>query len=243
MLDRLRKVGCPYVTDQPDPVVAKWVRWIEGPLVDDVVALHFRRQIWRGINGMATATPGVGDYPSAFWDYNRDCYVVTQAIGIRRLADMSRGVISLAKLIDEMKTAAKASRFTRATFLSQWGVSDDLLARRAEEGWRLFAGGGEHFDSRLADADLEILRGDSENIKDYVDQYVAHRAERPKLTDVPTFEDLHRAIDDLGDMFKKYSQVLKAAHWATLEPVGQEDWRAIFRVPWNQPDPPVEPWT
>lgn len=101
------------MTDEADPVVAKWIRWIEGPLVDDVVALHFRRQIWRGINDMAKATPGVGDYPSAFWDYNRDCYVVTQAIGIRRLADMSRGVISLAKLIDEMKTAAKARRFTR----------------------------------------------------------------------------------------------------------------------------------
>ena len=193
---------------------------------------------------MAIATPGVGDYPSAFWDYNRDCYVVTQAIGIRRLADMSRGVISLAKVIDEMKTAAKARRLTRATFLSQWDMTDDLLARREEDGWRLFAGRGEHFEPRLADADLEILRGDSEKLKDYVDQHVAHRAERPKLTDVPTFDDLHlhQAIDDLGDMFKKYSQVLKAAYWPTLEPVGQEDWRAIFPVPWNQPDPPAEPW-
>lgn len=220
------------------PIVEKWIGWIDGPLVDEVLSLHSRREIWNGIAEMAAATPGVGDRPSAFWDYHRDCYVAAQAVGIRRVTDLTRGVISLAKLIDEMKTAAKARQFTREIFLAQWDLTDDLLQKRAEVGWRLFAGGGEQFDARLAEADLAMLRGDSEKIKEYVDEHVVHRAEHPKMLEMPTFGELHAAIDDIGAMFKKYSQVLKAAHWAGLEPLGQGDWRAIFRQPWS--DPPVE---
>jgi hypothetical protein len=145
------------MVDEPDPLVLKWIEWIEGPLVQDVVALHSRRTIWNGITEMARATPGVGDRPSAYWDYNRDCYAVTQAMGIRRVTDLTRGVISLAKLVDEMKTAAKARRFTREDFLAPWAY-DELLAQRAEHGWRMFAGGGEHFDPRLAEEDLRTLR-------------------------------------------------------------------------------------
>jgi hypothetical protein len=228
------------VTSEPNPTVTRWIGWIEGPLVDDVVGLYSRREIWNGINEMARSTPGVGDRPSSFWDYNRDCYAITQAIGVRRLTDLSRGVVSLAKLIHEMRTAARAREFTREVFLAQWSLSDPLLLERAERGWRMFAGGGDHFDRRIADADLAALRDASEQVKDYVDQYIAHRAERPTSAQLPTFVDLHRAIDDMGEMFKKYSQVLKAAHWGTLVAV-HGDWQAIFRQPWidgGRHDPP-----
>jgi hypothetical protein len=43
---------------------------------------------------------------------------------------------------------------------------------------------------------------------------------------------MNAAIDVIGEMFKKYSNVLTAGSWLYLEPTIQEDWTAIFRVPW-----------
>jgi hypothetical protein len=161
-------------------------------------------------------------------------YVIAQAVVIRRLADTTKGVISLAKLIQEMQTTAKAKQFTREIYRSQWDLSNELMSIRADEGWSLFSGGGEHFDPTLAQADLKTLTDDAEKLKlkTFVDERVAHRAEHPSAPDVPTFEDLNQAIDDLGTMFRKSSQILKAAHWMTLEAHDQEDWEAVFRVPW-----------
>jgi hypothetical protein len=41
---------------------------------------------------------------------------------------------------------------------------------------------------------------------------------------------MHRAIGEIGEMFRKCSLILTGAAWMTLELVIQKDWKAIFRT-------------
>ena len=50
-----------------------------------------------------------------------------------------------------------------------------------------------------------------------------------------TLEEIHAAIDMIGDLFKKYYNLLTAGSYVQLEPVMQTDWKAVFRVPWMSP--------
>jgi hypothetical protein len=50
-----------------------------------------------------------------------------------------------------------------------------------------------------------------------------------------TFGDLLAVIDTIGVTCRKYAVALTAGWWATWEPVIQDDWEAIFRVPYDRP--------
>jgi len=54
---------------------------------------------------------------------------------------------------------------------------------------------------------------------------------KPTVAELPTFADLHAAIDAMGAIFKKYAAILTGRIYA-LEPFIERDWEAIFRVPW-----------
>jgi hypothetical protein len=44
--------------------------------------------------------------------------------------------------------------------------------------------------------------------------------------------ELIGAIDQIGELVKKYASLLQATVLAELEPVIQYDWKAPFRQPW-----------
>jgi hypothetical protein len=99
---------------------------------------------------------------------------------------------------------------------------------------RLAGPGADHIPKAVLDAELAALREATQPISDYVDRHLAHR-DRAPLQTLPTHRELNVAIDAVGAAFDKCSGILLAASWATLEPVMQTDWRAVFRVPWIPP--------
>jgi hypothetical protein len=216
--------------DDIDPKVARWRGWIDGSIKNDVIGMHHRRQIWRELTEITDANPELAAMPSAFWEYARDTYATTQAIAIRRQADITRGTCSLARLITELKS--NATRLTRNYFVGLWGEQDEWRLREADRAFDELADGEhDHLVARVPLADLARLASESAAMKTFVDEHVAHDAVEP-TAEPPTFDDMNAAIDVIGEMFKKYSNVLTAGSWVYLEPTIQEDWTAIFRVPW-----------
>ena len=65
----------------------------------------------------------------------------------------------------------------------------------------------------------------------HVDRHIAHSDLDPAPV-TPKFSDLDGAIDVVGHLFKKYANLLTAGTWVDLKPTPQDDWLAIFRVPW-----------
>jgi hypothetical protein len=99
-------------------------------------------------------------------------------------------------------------------------------------GWRAR---GRILDPAIARRDLEALQVAARKVRLYVDQHVAHDQTEPTAA-LPTFEELHAAIDTIGEIFKRYTAVLTAGSYVSLEPFIQSDWKAIFRVAWLRPD-------
>jgi hypothetical protein len=72
--------------------------------------------------------------------------------------------------------------------------------------------------------------GNLASVRQYVNQYVAHRQLKPVAT-VPTFADIHVAIDDLGKLLQKYMRIVEDVH-QELEVIVDEDVLGPFRKAW-----------
>jgi len=168
----------------------------------------------------------------------RDTYATTQAVAVRRQADTHKDAASLGKLIQEVRD--DALRITREFWLGQWSSDDPFMKMEAERAWTTqYAGSvGDHLDPSIPASDFDRLAAAAADVKTYVDQHVAH-AEKPPRVPVAvtlTLKDVHDDIDVIGDLFRKYYNLLTAASYVMLVPVIQHDWMAIFREPWFRPE-------
>lgn len=213
------------MSDMPDSRVEKWQRWLDESIKPHVYTIHLHRHIYQE---MATITEAAELPASYYFDFGSQTYATSQAVAILRLADCDPRVISLGRLITEI--AEDPRRFTRELYV---GLYDPSIRHLGEQAFSAaFAGTtGDHLDPAIPRADIETLRQGADRVNRYVDQYVAHLDKKPK-TQVPTFEDLHKAVDVLGELFRKYNDLLTASDYLSLVPEIPYDWKSIFRVPW-----------
>jgi hypothetical protein len=215
--------------------IAKWTRWIEGDVTNEVINLNHHRQIFERVSEIIDAHGALPD--SAFWPYLRDTYGIFQAVAIRRLIDRSDASASLRNLIAEIAEDAASDgppRLTRDFWLGIWGETNDPVERSvANKQWDEHYGGstGDHLDPAIPAADLERLTTLTKPIKDYVDKHVCH-IDRNRPEPTVTMDELHEASVVVGDLFAFYASLLTAKGWVQFAPVIQHDWEAVFREPW-----------
>jgi hypothetical protein len=224
------------VTDQR---IVKWRRWLDQGITSDVYTMHLERFAWDRMAEIIRENADLKETVSYLWEWMFDVYTKTQAGAVRRQADIDRQVASLGRLIYEIEKTP--TLLTRDWYIGLWNEGDDdaYWCKVAEDHWTEEFGGlvGDHFDPAIAGEDLVCLRDGSERVRRYVDQHVAHFDARTiaptrKGSDLPTLNEVHNAIDLIGDLFKKYGHLLTAAGWGSLTPVIQHDWEKVFRMQW-----------
>jgi hypothetical protein len=227
-----------------DHRVAKWKRWIDGPIKASVITMHHHRQIWRGL---AQVIEKHGSLPgSAYWEHYFDVYAETQAMAVRRQADLHRDVASLGKLLSEVSEEAR--HLTPEWWIGLWSIDegDDFERALARRQWNDAFGGavGVHLDPAIPAADLKRLTEGSEAVRQHVDKHIAHSEDPGPVTKDPgktapgdtlTLNEVDDAIDLIGEVFTRYYSLFEAADMVSLEPVIQHDWLAPFREPWIRP--------
>jgi hypothetical protein len=226
------------VTDQR---IEKWRRWIDGQMQNEIVTMHLHRATWRRVQAIIEHN---GQLPESYWwEFMSDIYASSQAAAVRRQVYADTDAASLGRLISEI--ADDAEKLTRGFWFGCWGTPDSEGERIVREhGWQTHYAGdvGRHLDPAIPAADLADLRAASTKVTDYVDRHIAHSDHRPiPSTRLPTLGDVHDAIDKVGFLFTKYTNLLTASTWAFLEPVLQHDWEAVFRVPWMRGSGPPKP--
>jgi hypothetical protein len=220
----------PAVTDER---IAKWTRWIEGSIEGNVLNMHLHRDTWREV---AKMIDDHGQLPDSYWwEFLFETYAITQAVAVRRQADTHKDVASLAKLVEEIRD--DAARITRDYWLGLWTYRprDPGMRRVAEKAWDdQYAGSvGTHLDPAIPTADLDALIAAVSSVKGHVDQHVAHADGSAAPASVTLkLSDVHDAIDVIGDVFRRYSNLLTASTMYRLVPVIQHDWKAVFREAW-----------
>lgn len=233
-----------------DERIEKWKHWLEEGISGDVYSMHLQRFAWKRMHEIVDENEQLKATSSYFWDWLFDIYAKTQAGAVRRQADVNDQAASLGQLIHEI--TATPELLTRDWHVALWGANegydDDDRAywrRAGKRYWDENLGGsvGDHIDPAVAVADLAELRAGSEKVRRYVDKHVAHfdasvigrdppPAPEKSGRELPTLNEVHDAIDLVGRLFKKYSQLFTAADIIKLTPVLQHDWEAVFRVQW-----------
>jgi hypothetical protein len=227
-----------------DQRVAKWKRWIDGPIKASVITMHHHRQIWQGLAEVIETHGSLP--PSAYWEHYFDVYAETQAMAVRRQADLHPDVASLGRLVSEV--SEDVNQLTPEWWIGLWdiGEGDDYERAFARRQWDdEFAGTvGVHLDPAIPAADLERLTDTSGAVRRHVDKHIAHSEDpgpvpkdpgKTAPEDTVKLSEVHDAIDLIGEVFTRYYSLFEAAGMAMLEPAIQHDWLAPFREPWIRP--------
>lgn len=197
-----------------------WQEWL-GIISQDIFTVYFWRATWLTLGDIIRGNSDIE--PSYLFGYMSNVYGSSQAVAVRRLADERADVVSLAVLIKDMKRNAR-------DITADWWTSLNPAAEARD--FRRFAATGTNcFDVAIASSDLARLRAAVAQVKQYVDQHVAHR-DRNRTKDVPTFADIHAAVDVVGDVFRTYHTLLTTAEMTSLVPEPDLDWFQPLTVPW-----------
>lgn len=161
-----------------------------------------------------------------------DSYVVMQSVAVRRHADVNGRVVSLGRLLKEM--SVEPQRITRQVVAESWEPQDAWDERDLDHEFGRWAGpAGTHLDPSIPQRDLDVLTVAASKVKAYVDGHIAHSdAKAVRGDELPSVKDMHDAIDVIGDLFRRYFLLLTGQEMATLVPLIEHDWMAVFRQPW-----------
>lgn len=215
---------------------ARWERWNAHleMIIQETYRAHHYRQLWRGL---AEITQAANLPASGIFDAFGVWYATTQTSSVRRQLDRRRGTVSLRRLLDDIAQHPQVASRERhvAVWLSEG--PDPQREAEAHENFDRFASGRDrdHVDATRASADIEQLEAAGSVVEKYASEAVAHMAAE-QTHEVPTFDELNRAIDQIGELVQKYASLLKAVMILRLEPVIQYDWKAPFRQPWISPE-------
>jgi hypothetical protein len=204
----------------------RWRAWLET-ISNDIFFVYLWRATWLTVGDMVRANPDVP--PSLYFRYLSDTYGTSQAVAVRRLADERANAVSLVNLIREIKR--HSTEITTAWWLT---VNP---ANEARDFAHFRTHNRDHFDPRIASNDLARLHEAVANVKKYVDENLAHRSQTPTKK-IPTFREIHDAVDAIGQAFRTYNLLLTGASMPSLVPEPDLDWYAPFTVPWLRPGSP-----
>jgi hypothetical protein len=219
-----------------DDLYAKWLKWLET-IRNETHTLWLYRDYWRGLTEMTQAND---DIPaSTFFDALRVWYAAAQMTGVRRQLDRDKRSVSLWRLLTDI--ADHPEVMTRERYVALYENDDDerpgaqeALAQRANEDFEKFAGPGKDViaPERTLE-DQERLERLAEPVTVFVNKRVAHSDEE-NLPAAPTYAELDAAVEELGELLRKYVALLTAAWLAEIAPVHQEPWERAFTVAWKK---------
>ena len=204
---------------------SKWERWLNN-IYSEITSLSVIRHIFLEVQKIIKDNPEI-QKPSVFYEFIGNGYVASGLMGVRRQIKIDKGSISFAGLLKEISECPEIMSRERFTALYKGSDVEHLADRDFDK----FAGKvGTHIDPAVVLADLDELQTQARSCEKYSDKRIAH-FDRGPIT-VPTFEDLHKCIDLLETLLKKYYLVFTGGGLVDVLPTFQYDWQAIFKVPW-----------
>jgi len=127
-----------------------------------------------------------------------------------------------------------AEQFTEDWFIHLWGTQDKLEREAARRIFRKhFAGENclTHIDPAMVARDRGNMTEAVESVVDHVDTSIAHMDKKP--AEIPTFQELHTAIDAISRAFRKYYLLMTADEFDLETVAVNHDWERIFTLPWK----------
>jgi AbiU2 len=184
------------------------------------MSLSLSRFIYREIGAMVQENEAA-NAPSYFWTWLARVYFHDASVGVRRLMDRDRRVVSMLKLLNEIRDHPEVMSRRRILHLH----TGRPRAEREQAAARVIRPGRAIMDTaNIARLRRELLDAHA-RLRRYVNTHVVHRQRNP-MRRPPTFRELHAAIDVLGRALEECAFLLEAATFDTLVPALPWAWEA-----------------
>lgn len=207
----------------------KWRRWVKK--------IRLETESWMGNRDIharyleiVKANPDI-QFPSIYHEVAVGNYGSFIVMAIRRQLDEDKDVISLTRLLKEMRDYP--TELSKDWFRKQYkgmGRSFPIPPESfADADFKRSAGKLPHFDPRIAIADLKRIEKLGRKIRKFANKQVAHSS---GVSVGLTFREINKFIEEYEKILIKYILILTAAGMSSLTPVVQYDWEEIFTKPW-----------
>ena len=210
----------------------RWGEWLEGPIYQDIIGMVAARQIWQDFQDLVDeAQRNALRTFGTFNSWLSRSYAATQAVGLRRQAEVRNDVVSLGRLLDRM--ARYPAIVSRERYMAD---VENGLQKLATEWFEAFAiPGADILNPAIPAQDLEDLIARTAHVRRWVNKAVAHwddGAHRYGNMGL-TFGHLHELVDFVFGLLNKYSQIVRRT--TIIGEVAMDPWQEAFRVAWLPP--------
>jgi hypothetical protein len=210
----------------------KWIKWIEV-IRKDTESILLNKDIHSRYLEIVKANREIQS-PSDFHEWTIRNYGSYVVMAIRRQLDNDSDVISLKRLLTELKESPQS--LTKAWFRTLYKDTSNNgpipIEAFADGDFESHAGTLEYFAPAIAGADLAKLKTLGKAITRYANKQVAHRT---KVKASLTFSEINKFLEEIESIVKKYILLLTASGYTSLTPVFQYDWETIFTKVWIKP--------
>ena len=149
-------------------------------------------------------------------------------LGITRQVDVKPEVISLLKLLQDIK--ANKSIITKTWFANQY---EKTLPRQiGEQHFTEHFGSGEDVDLKIIEQDIQELKSATAKVAKFRHTRIAHKNADERLVIDLNFKEVEGALKVLEKLMIKYQLLINQSGFAGLMPTITYDWEVVFRTPW-----------
>lgn len=212
-----------------NPKLNKWINWI-NKIRQDTEDMFLNKSIYVRYLEIVKNNKNIQE-PSDFHEWvirNYGGYIV---MAIRRQLDSDNDVISIKRLLKEIKKAPQL--ITKSWFRTLYS---DLVIKLpispnsiADADFEKSAGKMNYFNPSIAEKDLNKLDTLGKKITHYANKQIAHQT---KVKARITFKEINNFLDEFEKIVKKYVLIFTASGYSSLIPTFQYDWEEIFTKKW-----------
>jgi hypothetical protein len=205
----------------------KWLPRIH----EDIQLLLINRHVFRVTQAVIEANPRIQTH-GIFLSWMARAYANDQMVGVRRQIDGRGDVVSLLRLLGQIKKNPQL--LTRERFVSRYKVEHYPYAHKTFD--KIAGLGQDCINAAMMEEDLKKLKDTTRNLQTYINQEITHIRDKPvgsvpTLPKLPTFAELDECLDLIESLLRKYRFLLYGIMEDIL-PVFLSDWTQIFREPW-----------
>lgn len=207
----------------------KWLKWIEE-INSDTQEMLFNKLIFQRYLEIVKGNKDI-QRPSDFHEWTIRNYGAYIVMAIRRQLDTDNDVISVRRLLKEIRLNPELItktwfRTLYSSLSKKFPLSPDAIA---DSDFEDHAGKLDYFDPAIAIADLNKLDILGKKITRYANKRIAHKT---KIRASLSFKEINSFLKEFEDIVKKYILIFTGSGYSSLVPVPQYDWEEIFTKTW-----------
>ena len=208
------------------PKIEQWKKEI-GVIIADVTDAIESQFIFKRLSEIVNTNPKIKT-DNLFWDHLTANFGAFLVLGIARQVDERREVISLLKLLKDIRDNAVV--ITRNWFADQY--EPNLPRQIGEQHFSESFGSGATLDAAIVEKDIHDLESTTAKVKRFRHNRIAHKNADERLVISLNFAEVEEALRVIENLVIKYQLLLNQSGYDKLMPTITYNWESIFRTPW-----------